>query len=99
LIRVHPDKTLKLVGFALVTSASTFIHRQVFPFISPEFYEKRNWYVWKEILSIFVLLLMIAIGNMLYGNLLLFWNFSFRLFCEFFCLGGWLWLFFKCFLG
>ena len=79
---VAPDKTLKLVGFALVTSASTFIHRQVFPFISPKFYEERNWYVWKEILSIFVLLLMIAFGNMIYGSFLLFWNFSFRLFVN-----------------
>jgi hypothetical protein len=73
---VAPDKTLELVGFALVTSANKFIHMQVFSFISPKFYEERNWYVWKEILSIFVLLLMIAIGNMIYANMLPFWDIS-----------------------
>lgn len=71
-----PDKNLKILGFAAVTTFCTFANRVIFPMFFPRLFEEKNWSVWKEILNVLFLLLCISIGNMLYGSLILKWNLS-----------------------
>lgn len=63
-------KVLKLFGFGLVS----FICPLVFRFISSSIFKKQNpeetWTVWKETLSLLLVLVFIAFGNLCYGNLI-----------------------------
>lgn len=72
-----PNKFIKLIGFAAVTSISTFVHRQIIPKIFPRFHDEKNWVIWKEIVSVLVLLMLIAAGNMAYGRMLFPWKITF----------------------
>lgn len=74
------------MGFSFVTSASTYLHRQVFPKVFPKFYEEKNWVIWKEILSVLILLLIITTGNVAYGSAIFKWEFTFNNWLTFF---GW----------
>lgn len=74
------NKYIKLFGFAVVTTLSTFTNREILPRIFPAFYKEQNWVVWKEIVSIFILLLTISLGNLVYGNILFGWGFSLSMF-------------------
>jgi hypothetical protein len=71
-----PNKNLKILGFAAVTTFCTFASRVIFLALFPRFFEEKNWVVWKEILNVLFLLLCISICNMLYGSLILKWNIS-----------------------
>lgn len=70
------DKYVKLLGFALITSASTFINRVLFPRLAPSFFKEEHWVVWKEIVTIILVLLTITLGNFIYGSILFGWAFS-----------------------
>ncbi|NBA87137.1 LytTR family transcriptional regulator [Emticicia sp. CRIBPO] len=74
------NKYIKLLGFAVVTTLSTFTNREILPRIFTKFYREENWVVWKEIVSIVILLLTISLGNLIYGNILFGWGFSFSMF-------------------
>src|ERR1700741_155204 len=64
------NKTLKRAGFGLVSFIiPSFLNIFVILFISGKSGEDK-WNVWKEILSIVVILCFIAMGNLVYGKLL-----------------------------
>lgn len=78
------DKYFLLIGFSVVTMLGTFINRHVLPMLVPKFFDERNWVIWKEILSVLVLLIFIAVGNWFYGSYLFHWKVSFlNLFSSF----------------
>ncbi|MDP1815274.1 MAG: LytTR family DNA-binding domain-containing protein [Leadbetterella sp.] len=79
-----PIKYIKLVGFALVTTISTFLHRQVIPKFFPKFHAEKNWVIWKEILSVLILLLLITTGNVLYGSMIFKWKLTLLTWVNFF---------------
>ncbi|WP_255046434.1 LytTR family DNA-binding domain-containing protein [Lacihabitans sp. CS3-21] len=79
-----PNKYIKLVGFALVTTISTFLHRQVIPKFFPKFHAEKNWVIWKEILSVLILLLLITTGNVLYGSMIFKWKLTLLTWVNFF---------------
>ncbi|MCP9757636.1 LytTR family transcriptional regulator [Lacihabitans sp. CCS-44] len=81
-----PNKFLKLIGFALITSISTYFHRQAIPSLFPKFHEEKNWVIWKEILGVLILLLIITTGNVAYGSAIFKWEFSLSNWLTFF---GW----------
>jgi LytTr DNA-binding domain len=81
-----PNKYIKLIGFAAVTSIATFVHRQVMPKAFPKFHEETHWVIWKEILTLLVLMLLITTGTMVYGTLLFGWALSIYTWITFF---GW----------
>lgn len=72
-----PNKYIKLAGFAVITSLSTFAHRQIFPKFFPNFHHEKNWVIWKEIVGVLILLMIICIGNMAYGKFLFNWSMGF----------------------
>jgi hypothetical protein len=71
------DKYIKLLGFALITSLSTFINRELLPRLFPSFFKEEGWVVWKEIVSIILVLFTISLGNFIYGSFLFGWTFNF----------------------
>lgn len=71
------DKYIKLLGFALITSLSTFINRELFPRLFPSFFKEERWVVWKEVVSIILVLFTISLGNFIYGSVLFGWTFNF----------------------
>lgn len=79
-----PNKYIELVGFALVTTVFTFLHRQVMPKFFPKFHDEKNWVIWKEILSVLILLLFITTGNVLYGAVIFKWTLSVFIWINFF---------------
>jgi hypothetical protein len=78
-----PSKYSKLLGFALVTAISTYTIRQIIPPIFPNYHAEKNWVIWKELVSIFILLLMITGGNILYGSVIFKWHLGFQTFFTF----------------
>jgi hypothetical protein len=65
-----PNKTLKLIGFGLVSFLMpTLFGWMVFKLV-PKHHFEDQWKVWKEILLVMGLLMSIALGNLLYGKLI-----------------------------
>lgn len=67
---VTSNKTLKLLGFGFVSFAVPLLISAVIAVSFSRKLLEDNWRVWTEILNIAIILLFIALGNMLYANLL-----------------------------
>jgi DNA-binding LytR/AlgR family response regulator len=65
-----PHRFLKILGFGLVSFLCPVIFKLVLMLVIRARKPEENWNVWKEILSLIVVLLFIALGNMVYGNLI-----------------------------
>jgi len=65
----HPNKLLVLMGYGVIVSICTAIHRFALPRLFPSIYIEEKWVLWKEIVHILVLLLLITIGNLLYSKI------------------------------
>lgn len=62
------NKFLKLIGFGLVSFTAQLVAEFIIKNLLPVKLREDNWKVWHEIASIVFVLLLIAIGNLLYGN-------------------------------
>lgn len=71
-----PDKTLKLLGFGLISFVVPVFYSAVFSFFVSKSSAQDRWNVGKEIISVTCVLVLIAIGNMFYGNLIRIVNIS-----------------------
>lgn len=65
-----PNKNLYLAGYGLITALCGIILRFVVFKTFPKYHSEATWNVGKEILSIMMLILMIAAGNVVYSNLI-----------------------------
>jgi LytTr DNA-binding domain len=63
-----PNKNLYLAGYGLITALCGIILRFVVFKTFPKYHSEATWNVGKEILSIMMLILMIAAGNVVYSN-------------------------------
>lgn len=59
-------KTLKVLGFGLVTTVVLLINWLVLPALFPRFFSDEHWTVGREILRVMSFILVIAVGNRLY---------------------------------
>lgn len=81
-----PNKIYYLIGFGLITTFSTiFLRLAIIPAL-PTFFNEEKWTVGREIITILLLLVIIAIGNFVFLSLVLhdtfslsnfFWSFVF----------------------
>lgn len=65
-----PNKNLYLAGYGLITALCGIILRFAVFKTFPKYHSEATWNVGKEILSIMMLILMIAAGNVVYSNLI-----------------------------
>lgn len=65
-----PNKNLYLAGYGLITALCGVILRFAVFKTFPKYHSEATWNVGKEILSIMMLILMIAAGNVVYSNLI-----------------------------
>jgi LytTr DNA-binding domain len=65
-----PNKNLYLTGYGLITALCGVILRFAVFKTFPKYHTEATWNVGKEILSIMMLILMIAAGNVVYSNLI-----------------------------
>lgn len=65
-----PNKNLYLAGYGLITALCGIILRFSVFKTFPKYHSEATWNVGKEILSIMMLILMIAAGNVVYSNLI-----------------------------
>ncbi len=65
-----PNKNLYLAGYGLITALCGMILRFVVFKTFPKYHSEATWNVGKEILSVMMLILMIAAGNVVYSNLI-----------------------------
>jgi LytTr DNA-binding domain len=65
----NPNKNWYLAAYGLITTLCGIILRFVVFKTFPKYHNEANWNVGKEILSIMLLILMIAVGNVVYSNL------------------------------
>lgn len=63
-----PNKNWYLVGYGLITTLCGIILRFMVFKTLPKYHNENSWNVGKEILSIMMLILMIAAGNVVYSN-------------------------------
>jgi hypothetical protein len=63
-----PNKNLYLASYGLITTICGIILRFVVFKTFPKYHSEATWNVGKEILSIMMLILMIAVGNVVYSN-------------------------------
>jgi len=77
------SKILILSGYGLITSFVVGHLNFVAPTLFPAFYEEKNWFVWKEILSILSSIILIAGFNLVYSYFLGFFEISFTNFFVF----------------
>lgn len=63
-----PNKNLYLAGYGLITTLCGIILRFVVFKTFPKYHSEATWNVGKEILSIMMLILMIAAGNVVFSN-------------------------------
>lgn len=67
----HPNyKLLKLSGFGLVSFVCPVVFKLVAEILLHKTKPEETWAVWKEIVSLVLLLLFIALGNLCYSNLI-----------------------------
>jgi hypothetical protein len=65
-----PNKTLKLIGFGLVSFLMPTLFGWIVFKLVPKHHFEDQWKVWKEILLVMGLLMSIALGNLLYSKLI-----------------------------
>ncbi len=65
-----PYRFWKILGFGLVSFLCPIIFRLLSLLVMHRSRPEESWTVWKEIVSLLLVLLFIALGNMLYGNLI-----------------------------
>lgn len=63
-------KVLKLLGFGFVSFICPLVFRLISTFIFKKQNPEETWTVWKETLSLLLVLVFIAFGNLCYGNLI-----------------------------
>ncbi|NDV60278.1 LytTR family DNA-binding domain-containing protein [Bacteroides sp. 519] len=63
-------KWLIISGFAFVTAISTGIIGYIFPVLFKRFYNPENWTYWKSIINIFIIMLVIGLGNFFFDWIL-----------------------------
>ncbi|MDH6357524.1 LytTR family DNA-binding domain-containing protein [Parabacteroides sp. PF5-9] len=61
-----PFKWLFIAGYGLVTVCGTSIVCFLFPYLFPRFYDPQQWTVGKNLINMFILLLIIGLGNFTY---------------------------------
>ena len=61
-------KTLKLIGFGFVSFICPLVFKFVFDVVFKNPKREETWVIWKEIVSILMVLCLIAIGNLCYSN-------------------------------
>jgi LytTr DNA-binding domain len=64
-----PNKNWYLAGYGLITTLCGIVLRFVIFKTFPKYHSEANWNVGKEILSIMMLILMIAVGNVIFSNI------------------------------
>ncbi len=77
-----PQKYIILIGFAGVTAFCSFVNRHYIPILFANFYKEENWVVWKEIVSILILIFFITLGNTLFGSFFFNWKLNFSFFLN-----------------
>jgi DNA-binding LytR/AlgR family response regulator len=65
-----PYRFLKILGFGLVSFLCPLIFKLMLMLVIRRRRPEESWMVWKEIISLVVVLLFIALGNMMYGNMI-----------------------------
>lgn len=72
-----PHKILKLAGFGAVSFLVPTIYSFLISLLIPKKILEDHWTIGKEVISIFLILILIAIGNMLYSNSIAIMHISF----------------------
>ncbi len=65
----NPNKTLFLWGYGLITTLAGLIIRVVLPYFFKSIFVEKNWTVGREVVSIFLLLMLVTIGNALFSSI------------------------------
>jgi predicted neutral ceramidase superfamily lipid hydrolase len=61
-------KTLKLIGFGVVSFVVPIIFKFIFDVVFKNSKREETWVIWKEVISILMVVCFIAIGNLCYSN-------------------------------
>jgi hypothetical protein len=72
------DKTLKLLGYGLVSFIAPLIVHIIIVYVFQRKYSDQTWKVWHEIVGISVVLMTVAFGNMLYSAYLNMYDISLK---------------------
>lgn len=88
---IEENKWWILLGYMAVTFCALCIALYLLPALFPTFYAERGWTLGKYLFSIFIIFLLISMGNWLYSSLFLVSGLRWGVFCIF--------LFFTCVIG
>jgi len=72
-----PAKPYILGGYGVVTFICLMLVRMLLPTFFKEWYAEERWTVAKEIVWILLIIILITLGNMLYGKIIFGWSFDF----------------------